>query len=340
MSTQSTDYRQIKAISNSLMGVYEDSFDSFVRYWVYDQSLPQKSDDSLSLGSAIDTLLTRPDEFNDKFIVYSATAPTGQMQAFCYALANAYEETQTALPYQYAYDHVGFKRDNLAKVIEKFEPFKQYYQFLIDSKEKAVLTADQAARASQIVEELKSAKYTSGPVNVAHHPGVTDVYNQLELVATLNIGGKMLPVKGALDRVIVDHLSKRILPFDFKSSFNSDNFEYSYVKYRYYRQGSFYTHLLQEWANEKGIGHYKMARFAFIVCSTNRGKHYLYQMTDTDIKAAEEGGMIQYGYKIKGWRQILEEIAWLQEHNNWDYPYEAQVNGGVVPLNVFKNEQS
>lgn len=337
MSTQSTDYRQIKAISNSLMGVYEDDFDAFVKYWVYDQLLPQKKDDSLSLGSAIDTLLTRPDEFNDIFIVYNAAAPTGQMQSFCYALANAYEEGKP-LPYQVAYDAVGFKRDTLPKVIEKFEPFKPYYQFLIDSKDKAVLTAEQATRAYQIVSELKGAKYTAGLVNATHHPGVMDIYNQLELKYEHHVGGQVLTLKGALDRVIVDHMKRTILPLDFKSSFNSDNFEYSYVKYRYYRQGSFYTYLIKKWAEEQGLGDYKIAKFTFIVCSTNRGKHYLYQMTDTDIAAAEHGGMIQYGYKIKGWRQILNEIAWLQESNTWDYPYEAQVNGGVVPLNVFKNE--
>lgn len=338
MSTQSTDYRSIRAISNSIMGVYEDDYESFVRYWVYNQSLPQKSDASLSLGSAIDTLLTRPDEFNDIFIVYNAPAPTGQMQAFCFALANAYDESATAPPYQLAYEVAGFKRDTLPKVLERFEPFKQYYQFLIDSKEKAVLTAEQAARAFQIVSELKAAKYTSGPVNTEPQPGVLDVYNQLELMATIDIGGQVLPLKGALDRVIVDHLERRILPFDFKSSFNSDGFESSYVKYRYYRQGSYYTYLLQKWAEEQGIGHYKIARFVFIVCSTNRGRHYLYQMTDVDLRAAEFGGMLQSGYKIKGWRQILEELAWLQNNNNWDYPYEAQVNGGVVPLNVFKDE--
>lgn len=338
MTTQSTDYRQIKAISNSLMGVYEDDFESFVKYWIYNQALPQKRDDSLSLGSAIDTLLTRPDEFNDIFIVYNAPAPTGQMHAFCYALANAYEEGQLVIPYQVAYDHVGFKRDTLAKVIEKFEPFKQYYQFLIDSRDKAVLTADQASRAYQIVSELKSAEYTRGIVNTQHHLGVTDVHNQLELTATLGVNGQKLALKGALDRVIVDHLRKTIYPFDFKSSFNSDNFEFSYVKYRYYRQGSYYTFLLQKWAEEQGIGDYKMAPFVFIVCSTNRGRHYLYQMTDTDLKAAEGGGVIQYGYNIKGWRQILGEIAWLQGKNNWTYPYEAQVNNGYVPLNVFKNE--
>lgn len=335
MTTQSKDYSQIKAISNSLMGVYEDDYESFVRYWVYGQQLPQKKDDSLSLGSAIDTLLTRPDEFNDIFIVYNAPAPTGQMLSFCYALVNLGKEGE-GLPYQAAYDYVGFQRDKLEKVLEKFEPFKSYYQFLIDSRGKSVLTADQASRAQQIVKELSDAKYTRGPVMTQAHPGILDVHNQMELTYELNIRGQVLPLKGALDRVIVDHLKKRIFPFDFKSSFNSDNFEYSYVKYRYYRQGSFYTFLLRKWAEENGYGDYEITKFSFIVCSTNKGRHYLYQMDDGDIQSAEVGGDIQYGYSIKGWRQILDEIAWLTENNNWDYPYIAQVNNGVVPLKVFK----
>lgn len=337
MSTQSTKYRDIKAISNSLMGVYEDDHDAFVNYWIYNCQVPQKSDDSLSLGSAIDTLLTRPDEFNDIFIVYSGTAPTGQMMSFCYALASGYSEGDV-LPYQKAYDTVGFKRDKLEKVVERFDAFKDYFKFLVDSKDKAVLTVDQATRASQIVSELKGAEYTKDIVNTIAQPGLIDVYNQLELVSELKVGEQVLPLKGALDRVIVDHLNRRIYPFDFKSSFNSDNFEYSYVKYRYYRQGSFYTHLVRQWADAKGMKDYTIARFAFIVCSTNRGKHYVYQMEQDDITQAETGGIIQYGYYIKGWRQILEEIAWLQDRNRWDYPYIAQVHNGVVPLNVFKND--
>lgn len=334
--TQSSDYRSIKAVSNSLMSVYEDDFSAFVRYWVYDQDLPSKSDDSLVMGSAIDTLLTRPEEFEDKFIIYSGISPTGQMLQFCYALANTNIDG-LGPDYQMAYNTVGFKRDTLEKVKEKFESFRSYFKFLLDSKGKGVLSNEQADKAKLIVQELSEGQYTKHPVNARSIPGKLDVYNQLELKSEWRSHKQVLPIKGALDRVIVDHGRKFVVPIDFKSSFDSLNFEYSYVKWRYYRQGSFYSYLLRQWLDDQGLQDYTIGKFLFVVCSTSRGRHFTYQMSETDINAARNGGLIQYGYKIKGWKEILNEICYLQGKDSWDYPYEAIINNGIVPLNVFRN---
>lgn len=337
--SQSKSYRDVKAISNSSLGVYEDDFDTFVRYWVHDEPFPDKKDDSLVMGSAIDVLLTRPEEFDDTFIVYKGKTPTGQLLSFCYALFNIHDpEKELADYYQDAYNQVGFKRDTLVKVIERFQPFRSFFDFLVDSKDKAVLSLEQSAKAHIIVQELKENEYTRGIVNARSRANV-DVYNQLELTSVHFYKNQVIPVKGALDKVIVNHEKKIIIPVDFKSSFNAQNFEYSYVKWRYYRQGSFYTHLLEKFMEEKGIQDYEVKKFTFVVCSTTRGKHFTYQMSQTDIDAAREGGIIQYGYRIKGWRELLDEIAYLQALGKWDYPYEAAVHNGVIPLNVFKHEE-
>lgn len=350
MSTQTSTYRETKAISNSTMGVYEDDFDAFVKYWVHNVPFPEKKDDSLSMGSAIDVLLTRPGEFEDRFIIYRGNAPTGQMQAFCYALCNTFKEGDNLEDlYQNAYDVVGFKRDNLEKVKQRFGAYKNYFEFLVNSKSKSVLTFTQAARAHNIVEELKSGEFTRKLVNIKNKPGVIEVHDQLELMGkytdpvAMGIqnrpeGSHILNLKGALDRVIIDHEKKIVVPIDFKSSFSSNQFEYSYVKWRYYRQGSFYSHLLGTFKEEKNITHYETLPFTFVVCATMKGKHYLYQMDPNDINKAATGGIIQYGYKIKGWREILGEIAFLQAVSRWDYPYEVIKNNGVVPLKVFKHE--
>lgn len=335
MSTQSSNYQAIKAISNSLLGLYEENFKAFVNYWVNDYPIPQKKEGALTLGSAIDTLLTRPNEFNDKFIVYNALAPTGLMLNFCNALA----EIDGPPDFKKAYEAVGFKRDPYEKVVENFSKYRDYYDFLTKSKSRVVLTAEQASIAQTVVSELRTSKYTKGPVNQeTDKEGLVDVFHQLEIVSTYVKDDICLPVKGALDKVTVDHLRKTIYPFDYKSSFNSENFEESYYKWKYFRQGSFYRFLLENWKKEKGWEDYKIAPFVFIVCSTNGGAHSLWQMSSVDTEKAEYGGTLKNDISVKGWRTLLDEIAWLTKNNNWSYSYIVQKNKGIVPLNIFKND--
>lgn len=332
MSTQSGDYRSVKAISNSLMGVYEDDFDGFADYWVRNIPLKQKSDEALSMGSAIDTLLTRPDEFGSIFAVYKGAVPSGQMLSFCQILASKYKsDIDIATFYQAAYDEVGFKRDSLKKVEEKFDECKTFFNYLINSRDKCVLTSEQVKRANEIVDELKGGKYTSGPVNIQPIPGFVDVYNQLELYYKYD----EIPIKGALDRVIVNHMSKKVIPIDFKSSYNSDDFENSYIKWKYYRQASFYKFLLQKWMEENNLTDYELTNFMFIVCSKNGGRHFSYIASETDIHAARVGGSFRNGRIVKGWEELLMEIGYLTELADWSYPYEVIRNNGIVPLNVF-----
>lgn len=344
MSTQRSDYRNTKAISNSIMGVYEDDFDSFVKYWVRDIPFDDKKDEALTMGSIIDTLLTTPEEYDKRFIVFPGEAPTGQIQQFCAVVSRMKHESSEIDPeviYNTAYNEVGFKRDTLAKVKEKFKLYKDYYNFLNNKRGKIVITSDQSIKARTIVHQLKNSKYTASLVNATETKDIK-IFNQLELYSEWNYTANgetfKIPLKGALDRVLVDHKSKVVLPCDFKSSYSVLSFEQSYIKWRYYRQGSYYSFLLKEWMKENNISNYTLKPFIFIVCSTTGGRHYIYKMDTVDIKKAELGGFLKDGKSVKGWRQILNEIGWLTYTNNWDYPYEAAINNGVVPLNIFKDE--
>jgi hypothetical protein len=332
------------------MAIYEDDFTTFVNYWVKNVPLPERSDDSLRMGSVIDTLLTRPEEFNDKFIVYKGVYPSGQMLQFCNYLATKWDGiTPISEWHQSAYEDVGFKRDNLAKVLEKFEVYRDYFEFLIDSKNKSVVSAEMASRARYIVGQLKDGEYTRGIVNAhtfkSERVDIT-VFHQLELTQVWTgeptfskpKWKKGIAIKGALDKVIVDHVRKVIIPIDYKSSFNVEGFQDSYFKWRYYRQGSFYTFLIKQWAIEQGYDGYTIRPFKFVVCSTTGGKHYIYEMDEIDIKKARTGGTTYNGINVKGWEDILDEIAYMTEVDKWDYPYMAQIKNGIVPLNIFKNE--
>jgi hypothetical protein len=324
--TQSIDYSSIRAVSNSLMGVYEDDYSSFVSYWVYKQPLPNKSTGSLTLGSLVDTLLTRPQDYDDKFSVFKGKAPTGQMNIFCREYAKTGDK-------QAAYEYVNFKlkRDTVEHVMTRFEEFKDFYDALISCKTCVVISKEDNDKAQSKFKEMKSNKYVSHVVNEMGNE-FKEVFHQLELTQKY----KSITIKGALDKVVVDHLEKIIYPFDYKTSFDALQFEESYRKYRYYRQGSFYMYLLEKWRDDNGWKDYKIANFAFVVCSTTSSKHFIYQMDVHDIELAETGGYLMDGTYVKGWREILNEIDYMTLQGDWTYPYKVVHNKGIVPLRIFK----
>jgi hypothetical protein len=331
---QNDSYRSIKAISNSLMGTYEEDFPAFVSYWVYNKPLASKSTLSLTRGSLIDTLLTCPEEFNTRYSVYDGKAPKGQMESYCRTLARLTKGKEiTDEMCLSAYEEVGFKRDKIETVKKEFEEYQEFYDALIACDKCEVVTKVEHERVRQKYLELSTGLYTRNIVN-AKTDSKQEVFHQLELVSTL----LNVKVKGALDKVIVNHLERKIYLIDYKTSSNILEFEKSYFKYNYFRQGSFYTDLILDWMRVNGWEDYTIEPFVFVVCSTTSSKHFCYQMTEIDIEYAKYGGTTRDSIEIKGWYQILEEIKWMTKTNNWLYPYKVSSNNGIVPLNIFKNE--
>lgn len=333
--SQQQGYREVKAINKSSMDIYEDDYQTFVNWWVNNQPIPSRGEEFFSLGSAIDVLITRPQDYENEFAIFRGVAPTAQMMAFCNALADFSASSDAPLPvgtfYQQAYDKVGIKASKLETIVSKFEgQFLPYYTFLTTSGDKTVLSIEQASKAGRIVQELRENRFTAPIVN-AENTDNYEVHNQVEIYSSY----KGIPIKGALDRVLISHKKKIIQPIDFKSSSDIFNFERSYSKYRYFRQGSFYSHLLKSWVEGSNYADYTILPFMFVVCSTTGGQHWMYRMHEDDVAGARFGGDTQ-GYKIKGWQEILDEIVYMTEKGEWAFPYEAQINNGIIELNIFK----
>lgn len=327
-------YREVKAFNNSLMGIYEEDYSAFVAYWVGNQPLPKKEEEYLTMGSIIDVLLTKPESYEENFIIFRGKAPSApQMVAFCSKLAALYTPGMPMSGYYpLAYEAVGIKTPKLETFVERFEEFKPYFEFLLERDKKIVITQEQANKAANIVDQLRNNPYTKDIVN-AQNTSTGEVHNQLELYGSY----RGIPTKGALDRVLISHRNKTVQPIDFKTSYNVLDFRNSYYKYRYYRQGSYYTYLLRQWLDSNNYADYTILPFTFVVCSTSGGQHWLYRMTENDITSAEVGGETTWGYPIKGWRTILDEVWYMTNSSKeFAFPYECQVNNGVMNLNIFK----
>lgn len=332
--TQNLSYFNTRAVSNSLMTIYEDNFFEFVGYWVYKNPLVQKKDASLTLGTIIDTKLTRPEEVEEKFFIYDGKPPTGQLLTFVEELIKTsncnYEAAYGALKAQNPK-----LRDSLEKFIERFENEAVDYYDTLMLQEKTVVSSDLMSNADVKIQELRSNKFTRILVNAETTQNI-EVFYQVEIFTQV----EGVPVKGAIDKLIVDHKRKKIIPIDFKSSYDPLSFPSSVIKWKYYRQGSFYKHLLTYWMEENNLSDYEVTDFMFVVIGTIKAnQHLIYRLSEADRKVAELGGYFKNGIRVKGWREILQEIKFLQDEGSWSFPYEVIANNGIIELDLFKDGQ-
>lgn len=332
--TQTKEYFNKKAISNSLMGVYEKDFSNFRSYWIYDKPLKKEESYSLTLGTVIDQLLTNSEEAKENIKV--GNVPTGQLLVFINELAKTVGKN-----YEIAYKALeakngGSVRSKIDTFIKNSEEFEGYYNSLVNNNI-TLIDGKTMDLAKQRVNELKLNPYTSLIVNVESSENI-DVYYQLALYYEW----QGIPIKGALDKVIVDHKNKRVTLVDFKTSSNYSDFEGSCLKYNYFRQASFYTYLIKFWMEEQGIEDYSINDFLFVIISTiSSDSHFIARIGKKDIDIARNGGIIKrYGRYVKGWEEILKEILYMIEHKNFKYPYEILISNGLLTLDIFKDESN
>lgn len=331
--TQRLDYFNTKALSNSLMSIYEDDFYQFVSYWVYNQPLKQIKSESLILGSIVDIELNPNENVQDKFKIYQGVAPTGLNLKFIQILLEIGNEN-----FELAYEmlksqHDRNLRDTLEKFKSKFESYKDYYETL-KNKEKPIISIAEYNKAMELAKSARSHPHTKIFVNAQSERSIEVIY-QLEIFITVD----GVPLKGAVDKIIIDHYKKRIIAIDYKTSSNALEFEQSAQKYNYWRQGAFYLFLIKNWMKEKGFEDYELKPFIFLVISTTKTNHnFLYRLSEKDVRIAEFGGRFYDGEFKKGWRTIISEISELQTIGDWTYPYEVISSKGFMELDIFNDD--
>lgn len=125
--------------------------------------------------------------------------------------------------------------------------------------------------------------------------------------------------KALLDGLVINHDSKKIIPFDLKTTSKGVfNFYDSYIHYGYYRQAAFYTTAVKEYLAVRSnyddkISDYSLEPFRFIVADSKQGSKspaLIYVTTPNDIKVGLYGGEVKgggYKKRIKGIHQLIDD---------------------------------
>ena len=350
---ETQDYYNNLALSQSELKLLLDDPKKFKEFKDKQaQGIQENSEDAkyFLLGSAVDCMLTSTDfleEFHVSSLenkpsdnvrniinsVFSMTIQKGNDREFTNFKSEILEACNN---FEYYPNWKDETRVN--KILENY----QYWNDLVLSEGKKVLSAEEYLTVRNIVASIKNHKFTREYFRKAG--------SELEIVYQLPIffNHKTLDCKALLDMVIFNHSDKTIQPIDIKTtSGRTVHFPTSFRKYRYDIQAAWYTLALEYYKNSNIFYFdYTILPFKFIVESTTdigrplvftcskealyTGRYGIEESVQTRLIFPNE--TIANGnktLKYKGFEELLNEVIKLK-HTDYNYTFDIlEVDGDV-----------
>lgn len=347
------EYRLLPYESNSSIKDFIEDRKDYYKKWVLQEDVKEKTSKWLKNGSLVDTLYFSPQEFDEKFVLTSVSPPSGQMLKFVEALYRRSEEAMNEsgeiarsmevltkeayndVKFDKAGDIVAFKRknDTLEGILEKFadSDAELYYRQLMNARGKSVVELFEVQGAEKTVHEIKN-NWVTRDIMTLKSSAAYDVFDQLAIIFTY-LGHKM---KALLDKLVVDHILKKILIYDLKTCWdNEKEFQSNWYKYKYYIQGAVYYLAAKAWAQQEGWSDYEIVPMQFVVADSSNYQNPLIYLTDSvNLQQGLEGFTLNGRYH-PGVNWAIENLKWHKETNIWEISKENHENKGIVKIKPF-----
>ena len=335
MAFKVNEYFKNASVSNSLLSAIADN-PKWVKFRRDNPDLEDEDKKYFRVGSALDCLLTSPQNFAEEFHIVAAKRPYGYISTFVENLPTGLAPGCDLSLYQEAYDKSKYK-SRLDKVVDTFwnnPDALEYYNAIRDINGRQVLAKDEYDTVMHCKKRLEENEFTL-PFFVDSTPGIEllhqkDIYFKFEETEC----------KALLDGLKIDHNNKTIQVFDLKTTGKSiHDFPISFIQFGYFRQASFYIAAVVSWVTETRpeLIDYVFLPFKFIVVDSKPNSSYpaiIYECTEKDLQCGLFGGYVDKKH-IPGIVELLEDYKYHCDTNQWDLPRKVYLNGGKRILNTF-----
>ena len=351
------EYRSSEAESYSSIKMFDsDRIKYYKKYITQDKRVEEEMSTAMKLGSLVDCRLFSADEFDDKFVVASCNAPTGQIGEFTEKLCNItmqsldsnlvvtrditemMEEAFKAVKYDSRGVEVAFKKKDFNWLVANFigTDAENYYKICRSQFGKIVVDMNLVTASENIIEELTACEWTKDIILAKTEKDI-EVIDQLSIIFAI----EGIPFKGMPDRVIINHKSKTIKPYDLKVTYVGENFPYNYWKMKYYLQVASYTLALKHWkSTRKELENYLILDMEFIVGSSNLNSNpLLYRTKPSNTKEGLEGFTLNSGRRYKGLLELVKEVQWHKTNQLWRNSKEVYNNLGRMIIKPFEESE-
>jgi hypothetical protein len=287
-----TVYRSDTAISYSDISQYMQIGKDIVNHF-----REKKSSYGLSLGTVLDCLITEGIQvFSEKYLLTDFN-PENKGEQLVESIFNyiATPSLKDAVKdngvIQMITDSSYYPNRTLESRLAALFKIEKYWNDLAKAAEdhKQIIASSLYDEATELVDKLKSNALTNNLLFAKVEEGET--FNQPKLHVTIS----GVDFRCMIDRLIIDHLKKRIFMIDLKYTSSSlDVFLDSYVHWNYQIQTRLYRSILKEKLKGTEFSDYEIKDYIYVVVNKEDALAFSINIPDGDIIYKAESGKEYY----------------------------------------------
>lgn len=333
--TSDEEYHNLQVMCYSVLSKYlREGFNAIQTLWDKIES------PSLTIGSAIDTLVTEPEQFKALFYNMNSDIDTSsKTAAFINHIVEVIEHDEPIqdVTFEQAISKVNIK--TLANEVSFYSNLKEetiikklyedinietYYEDRKKAEGRKMLTLEQQEIVNNSIAALHNNPLSQKLLFEQPPEGVERFFQVKFLVELEGITFKVM-----FDMLLVDHNNKTIYIYDLKSTSKKVwEFPQSFVQFNYQIQDRLYYRALEKILEDNGFSDYRISNMKNIVVSTTYPDVLLFEFEDTSI----EGDL---SYK-KGELIMRDPINVAKELNtNLNKQYPSYIENGSYNKLIF-----
>jgi hypothetical protein len=269
--------------------------------------------DSMIVGSIVDNLFSTGGY--GEYLMMTAEKPSGQLGEYCDHY-NHFSMEGHEDPHQAAYEATGVKQKKPETMVKDFmeKGGLAYVDMMRNAGNKKLVSPELWMKATSTYNRLKDSEITK--VILSNSPDIEVLY---QVPVVFDLPENQGEGKALIDLMIVNHKEEEIFLIDLKTTSDSSaNFRSSFMKWKYYLQASYYYY------GVKSRAKYTVKSFSFLTISTTKNEPaVLWSCNGHDIMVGAEGiYRPNSNSRVKGWKELVEEVRSCERMNDWSLPVE------------------
>lgn len=323
-------YSDNSRISNSNLGFYLKGGPKYLKDMM-DGKQEGMSASFLEKGTMIHEYILQPEEFWKDYVVLDFDTPKiKQQKDFCDSYVKesqldplSDENTIILKSYNNAYS-------NSKPYVKKLEEgkfilatYSKYIEYLKVPSDKKIISFNDVNTLKKIKDNLQKHKKANELLFAL--PDTYESFNEFHINWEVDKENCKVKCKSLLDRVCFDHVNKKIILIDLKTTVNVYDFKHSVEEYDYFRQIAYYGLAIQWYmANVLNLNTEDYDFEAYIIAI---GKDVNNEIRVFDMKVENV-----INEKLQLINNVLQKISYHISTDNWEHSPEYYEGNGVEEL--------
>lgn len=318
-------YEDNSRISNSAIGWYLSKGPKYLKDML-DGVEKGMSAPQLEKGTMIHEYILQPEEFWKDYEIADYKVPTTEKQKeFCRLVNESTELLQDdKLSKAYKAVYVTNKMSDeiiLVKAKQMYDDYKSYIDSLSPDKNKKAITWSDYRMLEQIKDNISKHKAAKELLDNQEY----ECHNEFHINWDWHCKKQdyTVPCKSLLDRVKIDHVNRKIILIDLKTTSCIYDFKHSVETFKYFRQMAYYSMALTWYFNDLGfnIDDYDFEIY-IVAISTSTYEIRVFDMLNEQELLTQSRIIVS----------ALSDISYNLKNNIWEHTREYYEGNGIEQL--------